>query len=246
MKKIIGKILVNGVDLLFDGTTRNGRTSPLAICPVCGLSRRTTHSFYIQLRHGNTTGQCHKCAGLTQSTLRKGKPKLVTDEKLKTGSIIHWGERTTLSRVPVTCGLCHEKRVVTFLRNPDWTGYCRNHGPSGKGHHKWKGGRTTADGYVYIHISTLNKEDAILATPMLTRACYVLEHRLVMARRIGRPLLKDEIVHHLNGIKSENTDSNLEIVSASSHPTENKATTDRLRDEIDRLQNLLKSNRIAY
>ena len=45
----------------------------------------------------------------------------------------------------------------------------------------------------------------------------VLEHRLVMARKIGRPLAKDEFVHHIDGNRANNDPSNLVLVDARDH-----------------------------
>lgn len=72
----------------------------------------------------------------------------------------------------------------------------------------YKGGRLSYGGYVSI----LKRDH-----PNCSKIGYVLEHRLVMEKEIGRYLTKQEHIHHKNHIKSDNRIENLEILSPSNH-----------------------------
>jgi hypothetical protein len=77
----------------------------------------------------------------------------------------------------------------------------------GARHGNWNGGRSkTGGGYWQIRV---DGSDPL--APMRNRIGYILEHRLVMARHLGRLLRPDESVHHINGDKSDNRLENLQL-----------------------------------
>lgn len=75
---------------------------------------------------------------------------------------------------------------------------------SGINHWNWKGGKRVSigkhEGYVIIHNPT---------HPNADYNGYVREHILIMEKHLGRFLTKEEVVHHLNGIKTDNRLENL-------------------------------------
>lgn len=80
----------------------------------------------------------------------------------------------------------------------------------GKNNSMWKGGIIKAGGG---YIKILNPEH-----PYSNRG-YVLEHRLVMEKSLGRYLNKNEVVHHLNHNKKDNRIKNLKLMSKIAHDT---------------------------
>ncbi len=53
--------------------------------------------------------------------------------------------------------------------------------------------------------------------PMARYNGYVPEHRLIASKKMGRPLLSNEIVHHIDGNKRNNRPGNLAIVTKREH-----------------------------
>ena len=71
-----------------------------------------------------------------------------------------------------------------------------------KNHHLWKGGTYLENGYV------MKKAEG---HPKANKRGYVAEHRLVVEKNIGRFLSADEVVHHINRVRSDNRIENLEL-----------------------------------
>jgi hypothetical protein len=82
----------------------------------------------------------------------------------------------------------------------------------GVNNHCWKGGRYKTLGYIMV---TISPDDFFY--PMAGSNGYVAEHRLVMAKSLGRNLLNWEWVHHKNGIRDDNRIDNLELTTAKTH-----------------------------
>jgi len=106
---------------------------------------------------------------------------------------------------------CSERPVHRFLRDehPD---IIRVRGSKGEQSSGWKGGRFVHKGSGYVYVRIYEDDPFWCMKPSAEgNKGYILEHRLVMARKLKRPLLDSETVHHIDGDKTYNDPDNLEV-----------------------------------
>jgi len=139
-------------------------------------------------------------------------PKL--NEIRKANEIGHIGHGRFIWHVCIGCG---KERWVLLRKDKPRSTKChicgRAAGKMGKESPFWRGGRIkSVDGYFLIK---LYPNDFFYF--MCQKKGYVLEHRLIMAKHLGRCLHPWEIVHHKNKQRDDNRIENLQLVSDDRH-----------------------------
>jgi len=90
----------------------------------------------------------------------------------------------------------------------------------GENNSSWKGGRVlmaTKPNRKYLDRNTGYWYLRDLSHPNANKNGYVAEHVVVVSKTLGRPLIKGEMVHHINGNKRDNSPTNLFICDRKQH-----------------------------
>jgi len=89
---------------------------------------------------------------------------------------------------------------------------------SGAKNARWNTGRIiTSQGYVTVRVA---KDHHRAWGPTHGRHRYAYEHDLIAEEKIGRRLLDDELVHHIDGNRQNNEPANLAVETRSDHARE--------------------------
>ena len=160
--------------------------------------------------------------------------------KRKIGEIgfIFVGKRKNKQKVIwLACPDCKKERWVrVFPDNTPKYIYCNKcvrkyQQKKGENNPNWKGGKLPRrDGYVDVYVAPGDPFHEMASRENR----YILEHRLIMAKRIGRCLFPWEVVHHIDGNRSNNNINNLALFPQQSHHwsiTKMQAEIKRLRKE---------------
>jgi len=119
------------------------------------------------------------------------------------------------------CEICGKERWVCMVNKKVKTTKCHpcwlkiNSGPN---NYKWKGGRIRdKHGYISTIITPTDFFYEMARDRKGRDNRYLAEHRLVMAKHLGRCLAGWELVHHKNGIRDDNRIENLELTTNGAH-----------------------------
>lgn len=140
---------------------------------------------------------------------KRGPKQRITEEQVSFMiDAYNQGQSTTQIGADLGCAATvvakYLKRAGVELRQPGFR--------KGAAHHAWVGGKHQhTDGYIKVWLPADHHFASMVQRHGKSAGGYVLEHRLVMAEQLGRPLEDHETVHHIDGDRKNNHLTNLQL-----------------------------------
>ncbi len=176
-------------------------------CPTCGNTK------WVTLRGGKPRNlKCRTCSQHSEKMPNpKGSIKNPTVNDIRRYKELGY-KRKGFSQYR-ECPQCHKPRWVELIRPLDSCCVdCKNIKQQANGSKNFTGRSRKQSGYIEIYV---DRSDFF--HEMADDNHHVPEHRLVMAKHLGRNLTPFEVVHHKNGIKDDNRIENLELSTKHAH-----------------------------
>ncbi len=189
-------------------------------CPDCQKQRWLTISeLHRAMKRGTFSGRCRPCR-LASAPL---PPHPSVGRSYRKENNYKRGWMATVA--DVTCPTCGKVRTFPLstmrqqMQLPHFNGQCIKCGQLKSRQAtrntlrlKFEGKkRIVANGYVAISGSAIPDADLALFEAMRGKGSFIFEHRLVLARKLGRPLKSNECVDHKDGNKQNNKLRNLRL-----------------------------------
>lgn len=187
------------VEFLQKAYIEEGRTIK-EMCPIMGVKSDITASRILKA-YGINTNNNERQAKKSRKGMddKSFKQYLLKEYFEKRRSINALAEELNVSHVIVARYL---KKYGITLRTKNEQLKCQKN-PN------YKGGRhICSNGYVEI---------VVIGHPATNVRGYVYEHRVVAEKKLGRYLRSDEVVHHIDGNKTNNAPENLIVLSNNGH-----------------------------
>jgi len=150
---------------------------------------------------------------------------IISKEKLKE---LYWKKNMTYKEIAEYFKLPNGARIQHLMEKykiPRRNSTKRNQ--SREKNHMWTGGKILHHGYYLIKFREHPRAD---------NRGYVPEHVLIMEKKIGRFLLPNEIVHHINYNTQDNRIKNLQLLTNSKHAVLHREK--ELHDKLPIIQNI--------